>query len=100
MQRNGLRPEQVIPLGQIRRDRRLELPAVLIQDISPPRLRRHVVPELGNLEERVRAVSRLGVRDRGEVDHHGAEVVPADGWVVAVPVAGLLVHLDGDGVAG
>lgn len=100
MQRNSLRPHKIITLGQIRRDRRLKLPAVLVQDVRPPRLARDVVPELCNLEEGVRAVGGRGVGDGGEVDHYGAEVVAADGGAVAVAVAGLLVHLDGDGVAG
>lgn len=100
MEGDGLGTQEVIARGDVGGDGDVLLAAVLVQEVVTPDLSGGVVAELEDLEPGRRAVGSSGVVDLAQVRDDGAEVVASEGFPGAVPVAGLLVHLDGDGVAG
>lgn len=100
VQSDGLGTQEIVAGGDVGGDRDVLLAAVLVQEVVAPDLGGRVVAELEYLEPGGRAVGGGGVVHLAQVHHDGAEVVAAEGFAGAVPIAGLLVHLDGDDVAG
>lgn len=98
VERNDLRTEKIVAGGDVCRDGDDLLAAVGVQRVGAPVVGADE-PVLVDLEPAVAHV--LGrVADLGEVGDDGAVVVSTDGLVGAGPVAGLLVHFDGDGSTG
>lgn len=107
VQRNGLSPEEVVTGGCVLGDGNVHQATAVVHVLVAPEVitarpaARVLTPTvLINLVKTSAPVSRGSIVDLGEVDHDGAVVSSANGFVGAGAVVGLLVHLDGDDVSG
>jgi hypothetical protein len=96
-----------LPGSQIRRDLQVHLAAVTVEVFGTPvvvsalRGRRFLRPcILEDLEEATGAIRGAGVADLGHVHEDGSIMSPSDSLSRARSVARLLVHFNGDGIAG
>lgn len=99
MQGEGLSADEVVAGGDVLGDGERLLAAVGVEDLSAPGGSGALVAVLSDLEEGA-AGGGLRVGDLGHVDEDGTVVGAANGRVGAGAVAGLGVHLDGEGGAG
>lgn len=106
MQRNHLGTNKVVAVGNASRDLEVDMPAALVHILGAPVVvvarsaARALRPRIGvHLEPAGAAVRRPSIGDLGHVDMDRTIVRSANGLGSAVPLAALLVHLDGDGVA-
>ena len=99
VQGQDLGADEVVARGDVLGDREGALAAVGVEDLRAPGGRAALVAVLGDLEEGAGGGGG-GVGHLRHVDEDGAVVGAADGGVGARAVAGLGVHLDGEGGAG
>ena len=105
MESNDLSLEQVVTGSDVSRDLDVHAATAGVQILGSP-----VVVRAGgagggpcvleDLEPAGAAISRGGIGDLGHVGLDGTVMVTSDGLIGAAAVAGLLVHLNGDGLAG
>lgn len=100
MESNRLGAEEVVAGGKIGGNGEGAFATVGIEGLGSPDLGAGVVAVLGDFEPGRGAVGFGGIGNFGHVDDYGSEVVAANGFGSAVAVAGLLVHLYREGLAG
>ena len=83
MQGNRLSTDEVVARGDLAGDLERALAAVRVEGVGAPGRRGRVVAELVDLEPLPGPIGRGGIVDLAHVDHDGAEVVSANGLVLA-----------------
>ena len=99
MQSNRLSTHEIVSRSQRLGNSESPLSAVGVEDLSTPGRSGSLVAVFGDLEPGS-GLSGGGVGDLGHVDEDGAVVVATNGGLRAGSLAGLSVHLDGEGLAG
>lgn len=96
---DGLGTEKVVTRGDVGGNDNVLLAAALVDQVVTPGVVVGEVAGLEDLEERAGAIGGGGVGDGAQVDHDGAVVGTSNG-LLSAGTGVVLVHLDGDGVAG